>query len=77
MRRIANGATTRNRVAAVPDIPPLNEVAIPGYDTASWHMVATQGKTPKEIVAKLNAEIRAIIQDPVVRRDLIRDGTIP
>jgi tripartite-type tricarboxylate transporter receptor subunit TctC len=40
-------------------------------------MVATQGQTPKEIVDKLNATLRAIMEDPDVRRDLIRDGAIP
>jgi tripartite-type tricarboxylate transporter receptor subunit TctC len=52
-------------------------VGVPGFDTASWHMVATQGQTPKEIVARLNAEIRAIMDDPEVKKDLIRDGAIP
>jgi len=40
-------------------------------------MVATQGQTPKEIVARLNAEIRAIMDDPDIKKDLIRDGAIP
>lgn len=73
----ALGVTTRERVGAAPDIPPLAEVGMPGYDTASWHMVATQGKTPQPIVAKLNAEIRAVMTDPEVQRDLFRDGAIP
>src|SRR5215468_992184 len=51
----ALGVTTRERVKAAPDIPPLAEVGMPGYETASWHMVATQGQTPPAIVAKLNA----------------------
>jgi tripartite-type tricarboxylate transporter receptor subunit TctC len=73
----ALGVTTAQRVPAAPDIPPLAEVGIAGYDTASWHMVATQGQTPKAIVEKLNAEIGAIMNDPAVRRDLVRDGAIP
>ena len=73
----ALGVTTKQRVTAAPDIPPLNEVGMPGYDTASWHMVATQGQTPKEIIAKLNAEIRAILTDPAVVTTLVREGTIP
>jgi tripartite-type tricarboxylate transporter receptor subunit TctC len=73
----ALGVTTRERVSAAPDIPPLNEVGMPGYDTASWHMVATQGQTSPAIIAKLNAEIRAIIADPDVKTSLIRDGAIP
>ena len=73
----ALGVTTRERVTAAPEIAPLAEVGVPGFDTASWHMVATQGQTPKEIVARLNGEIRAIMDDPEVKKDLIRDGAIP
>jgi tripartite-type tricarboxylate transporter receptor subunit TctC len=73
----ALGVTTKDRVSAAPDIPPLAEVGMPGYEAASWHMVATQGQTPAPIVARLNAEIRAIMSDPEVRTNLIRDGAIP
>jgi tripartite-type tricarboxylate transporter receptor subunit TctC len=73
----ALGVTTKDRVTALPDVPPLNEVGMPGYEAASWHMVATQGQTPPAIVAKLNAEIRAIMADPEVQANLVRDGAIP
>jgi tripartite-type tricarboxylate transporter receptor subunit TctC len=73
----ALGVTTAQRVAAAPELPPLAEVGMPGYDTASWHMVATTGNTPKEIVEKLHTEIRAIMNDPAVQQALIRDGAIP
>jgi tripartite-type tricarboxylate transporter receptor subunit TctC len=73
----ALGVTTRQRVGAAPDIPPLAESGMPGYDTASWHMVATQGRTPPAIVAKLNAEIRAVMEEPDVKTGLVRDGAIP
>jgi tripartite-type tricarboxylate transporter receptor subunit TctC len=73
----ALGVTTRERVTAAPDIPPLGEVGMAGFDTASWHMVATQGQAPKEIIAKLNTEVRAIMTDPDVKAGLVRDGAIP
>jgi len=73
----ALGVTTSVRVPAAPDIAPLAEAGIPGYDTASWHSVVTQGNVPRPIVDKLHAEIKAIMSDPAVQRDLIRDGAIP
>jgi tripartite-type tricarboxylate transporter receptor subunit TctC len=73
----ALGVTTKQRVAAAPDIPPLAEVGMPDYDAASWHMVATQGQTPAAIVARLNAEIRAVMADPDVVTSLAREGAIP
>jgi tripartite-type tricarboxylate transporter receptor subunit TctC len=73
----ALGVTTAVRVPAAPNIAPLAEAGIPGYDTASWHSVVTQGNVPKPIIDKLHAEIKAIMNDPAVQRDLIRDGAIP
>jgi len=37
----ALGVTTLERVEALPDVPPLAEVGIPGYNTASWHSIST------------------------------------
>ncbi len=62
----ALGVTTSQRVPAVPDIRPLAEVGIPGYDTASWHTVTTTGNVPKPIVDKLYTHIREIMGDPAV-----------
>jgi tripartite-type tricarboxylate transporter receptor subunit TctC len=73
----ALGVTTAQRVRAVPDIPPLAEVGIPGYDTASWHTITTTGGVPAPIVEKLGIEIRAIMADAEVRELLSRDGTLP
>src|SRR6266540_4564458 len=73
----AIGVTTAQRVPAAPELPPLAEVGVPGFDSASWHMLVTQGKAPAEVVARLHKELRAIMSDPVVVADLIRDGAIP
>jgi tripartite-type tricarboxylate transporter receptor subunit TctC len=73
----ALGVTTAQRVPAVPDIPPLAEVGIPGYDTASWHTVTTTGNVPKPIVDKLYGNIREIMGDPSVVDVLTRDGALP
>jgi tripartite-type tricarboxylate transporter receptor subunit TctC len=73
----ALGVTTRERVPAVKDIPPLAEVGIPGYDTASWHTVTTAGGVPKPIVDKLSAHIREIMSDASVTEALVKDGALP
>lgn len=73
----AIGVTTAQRVPAAPELAPLAEIGIPGYDTASWHMVATQGQVPQPIVDKLNAELRAIMDDEALQEALIRDGALP
>jgi len=73
----ALGVTTAERVKAVPDVPPLAEVGIPGYNTASWHSISTTAGVPKEIVDKLAAEIRVVMGEPDVQQLLSDDGAIP
>src|SRR6186997_374272 len=73
----ALGVTTLQRVAALPEVPPLAEVGIPNYNTASWHSVSTTAGVPKDIVDKLAAEIRAVMSDPEVQKLLLAEGAIP
>ncbi|HTS41338.1 MAG TPA: tripartite tricarboxylate transporter substrate binding protein [Xanthobacteraceae bacterium] len=73
----ALGVTTAQRVAAVPNIPPLAEVGIPNYDASSWHTITTTAGVPKPIIDKLAGEIRAIMSEPDVQKLLSDDGAIP
>jgi len=73
----ALGVTTAQRVEAAPELPPLAEVGIPGFDTASWHSVATQGQVPKPIVDKLHNALAAVMKDPAIHEVLVHNGTIP
>lgn len=73
----ALGVTTRERVAAMPDLRPLAEVGIPGFDMSSWHTIAIHSGTPRDIVEKLAAAIREGMQEPAVTEMLVRDGAIP
>jgi tripartite-type tricarboxylate transporter receptor subunit TctC len=71
------GVTTAQRVASAPEIPPLAEVGVPGFDWAAWQAVAVPGGTPKEVVAKLNAAVNAAIAEPDVTRKLVDLQFIP
>jgi tripartite-type tricarboxylate transporter receptor subunit TctC len=73
----ALGVSTAQRVAAAPDIAPLGEAGLPGFEASSWQMIVAPGSTPKEIVARLNAELRAIVGDPEVSKYLADSGIVP
>ncbi len=73
----ALGVTTLERVQALPDLPPLSEVGIPGYNTASWHSISTAAGVPKDIVDKLAGEIREVMKEPDVQQLLLEDGAVP
>ena len=48
----ALGVTTAKRVSSAPELPPLGEAGLPGYDAASWHMFVAPAATPRPIVQR-------------------------
>jgi tripartite-type tricarboxylate transporter receptor subunit TctC len=56
--------TVSHRVAALPDIPTLEEAGVPGCDSDTWHALTAPPKTPDDVVAKLNAAANKAMQDP-------------
>jgi tripartite-type tricarboxylate transporter receptor subunit TctC len=72
------GVTTKERVGAIPDVPPLAEIGVPGYDAASWWMLVAPAKVPRAIVDKLHADLRAVLREPDIREEFIeRQGLLP
>jgi tripartite-type tricarboxylate transporter receptor subunit TctC len=72
------GVTTKERVGALPDVPPLAEIGVPGYNMRSWFMLVAPAGTPQPIVDKLHADLRATLDEPDVREEFIqRQGLIP
>jgi tripartite-type tricarboxylate transporter receptor subunit TctC len=49
----ALGVTSAARLPSAPDIPPLTEAGVAGFDAAGWGMVVAPARTPASIVAKL------------------------
>ena len=55
------GISTKTRHPNYPDIPPLNEAGVPGFDAVSWQMMVAPAKTPRPIVDRLHAELTAVL----------------
>ena len=73
----ALGVSTKQRVAADPSIAPIAELGVPGYDASSWQMVIAPAGIPKDILDKLNAELKAIIASKKTQDDFNNQGIIP
>ncbi len=52
------------RMAILPDVPTAAEAGLPGFEASSWFALVAPAGTPKEIVARLNAETAKILRDP-------------
>jgi len=69
------GVTSARRNAALPDVPTLAEAAdLPGYDCAAWIGYAAPAGTPKDILAKLAAEIQKAAQSPDLKERFVPLG---
>jgi tripartite-type tricarboxylate transporter receptor subunit TctC len=73
----ALAVSTANRVAAAPELPTISESGYPGFTGMPWVAMAAPIKTPRAIVAGLNADINRILALPEVRESLIAQGSEP
>ena len=70
----ALGVTGRVRSPALADVPTIAETGLAGYESLSWSGIAAPAGTPKEIIARLNREIAAILTLPDIREKLAQAG---
>jgi tripartite-type tricarboxylate transporter receptor subunit TctC len=73
----ALAVTTAHRSALVPDLPTLAEAGLPGFDISTWWGFLAPAGTPKEIVAKWNAEVIRILNTPEMKAFFAQQGAEP
>ena len=71
------GLSTLNRVPSVPEIPPIAEAGVPGFEALGWAMVLAPANTPKEVVNRLHAELKSILELPEIQQQMVKIGIIP
>ncbi|MEN9314604.1 MAG: hypothetical protein RIS35_997 [Pseudomonadota bacterium] len=64
------GVTTPNRLAALPNVPTLDEQGLKGFEIKVWHGLYAPKGTPAPVIEKLNAALQAAMQDPAVKARL-------
>ena len=68
--------TTTTRYPTLPDLPTMIEAGVPGYEASSWFGIMVPAGTPKDIIARLNAEAAKIMALPDVRERFDQQGAI-
>jgi tripartite-type tricarboxylate transporter receptor subunit TctC len=70
----ALAVTTAKRIPQLPDVPTMQEAGVPGYEASVWLGLLAPVGTPKEIVARLNAEIAKVMNSPETKKELYAAG---
>lgn len=70
----ALAVTTMKRSALLPELPTMDEAGVKGFDITSWQGYLGPANMPKDIVTRLNAEIRKIVERPDIKSELASRG---
>ena len=68
------GVTTSSRIKALPDAPTLDEQGLKGFQVVVWHGIYAPKGTPKPVIEKLNASVRAALKDATVQQRMAELG---
>jgi tripartite-type tricarboxylate transporter receptor subunit TctC len=73
----ALAVTRQIRSPLAPNIPTVAESGLPGFDVNAWICLMATGGTPAPIIARLNAEVRKMMELPEVRESFAKQGLEP
>jgi tripartite-type tricarboxylate transporter receptor subunit TctC len=73
VRAIALASTQRN--PAVPDVPTMAEWGVADFDVGTWSGLIGPKGMPADVVQKINAAVADVLNDPVVKKRLIEEGS--
>jgi len=73
----AFAVTTAKRVAALPDLPTMQEEGMKGFEIGVWHALYAPKGTPKPVVDRLVQALHAALKDPAVKERFNSLGTDP
>jgi tripartite-type tricarboxylate transporter receptor subunit TctC len=73
---VALGTSAAKQTALLPAVPPI-AATVPGFDWQAWQGIVAPAGTPREVVARLSAELQKIQATPEFREQLFRFGMEP
>ena len=69
--------TSRERLAALPDVPTLSSAGLAGYESSQWYGLLAPAGTKAEILALLNSHVANIMQGDEMKLRMKNDGLVP
>jgi tripartite-type tricarboxylate transporter receptor subunit TctC len=81
--RVQNGSlralavSSRDRIPALPDVPTIAESGFPGFEAAAWFALVAPRGTPADIVARVQRDTVAVLQQPAMSERLSDMGFVP
>ncbi|MGB9041476.1 MAG: tripartite tricarboxylate transporter substrate binding protein [Pseudolabrys sp.] len=75
LRAIA--VTSKKRFSLLPNVPTFDEAGMPGFEAVLHYGLLAPAGTPKEIVEKLNGELRKLVDNPDVQKQIHNEGGDP
>jgi len=73
----ALAVTSARRFAVLPDLPTVAEAGVPGYEALGWFGLFAPAATPKDLVARISADVNKVLADPDVKRRMLAAGAEP
>src|SRR4051794_24840058 len=74
VRALAVSSSTR--LPPMAELPTVAEAGVPGFNLVSWQMIVAPAGTPKDIVGRLHAEIKRVIDLPEIKAEYTRTARI-
>jgi tripartite-type tricarboxylate transporter receptor subunit TctC len=68
--------TSKQRVAALPDVPTLEEAGVTGAESGSWVGLLAPAGTPKTVVDKVSQDLQKVLAMPDVQQQLLAQGAV-
>ena len=76
-RIVPIAVTSAQRVTLLPSVPALGEhPALKGYDLVAWYALMAPRKTPRDVVARLQAALKETLREPAIRQRLEQVGVV-
>ena len=71
------GVTTKTRIAAIPEVPTIDEAGLPGFESYTWFAIFGPTGLDAAIATRFNAAIKTALEDPETQKKLAELGNTP